>query len=291
MQTDLKLGEEIDNKTLSEKFGVSQQGGMRKSNQNQCLVLISKSTQNPYSDIWQKDILLYSGMGQSGDQSMEYSQNRTLKESNSNGVKVFLFMYIKTNVYKYFGRVKLAENYPPFYRDELVEGTNNTRKVAVFPLQFIEDISKIYSLNGEVDKEVKKDYSNQKNKKYSKFQISKLIAKAKKQQFYKTKPVPEKTVNELVPLRNLSIVELARLFAHGKCQLCNKNAPFCEKDGTPFLEVHHIQWLSKGGPDTIDNVIAICPNCHRRMHILNIPSEVNLLKQKASQMASEYGCI
>ncbi|WP_163591073.1 HNH endonuclease, partial [Klebsiella variicola] len=37
-------------------------------------------------------------------------------------------------------------------------------------------------------------------------------------------------------------------------------------DGTPFLEVHHIEWLSNGGEDSVENAIALCPNCHRQAH-------------------------
>ncbi|BDZ92717.1 hypothetical protein VEE69_15940 [Escherichia coli] len=43
-------------------------------------------------------------------------------------------------------------------------------------------------------------------------------------------------------------------------------APSLKEDGTPFLEVHHIEWLSKGGEDSVENAIALCPNCHRQAH-------------------------
>ena len=51
-----------------------------------------------------------------------------------------------------------------------------------------------------------------------------------------------------------------------KCQYCKRDAPFLKEDGTPFLEVHHIEWLSKGGEDSVENAIALCPNCHRQAH-------------------------
>lgn len=43
-----------------------------------------------------------------------------------------------------------------------------------------------------------------------------------------------------------------------------------DKKGQPFLEVHHIHYLSNGGNDTIDNVIALCPNCHRKIPQLEL---------------------
>lgn len=43
--------------------------------------------------------------------------------------------------------------------------------------------------------------------------------------------------------------------AKGICQLCDKEAPIKDKHGQPFLEVHHIHYLSNGGEDKIENVI------------------------------------
>lgn len=54
--------------------------------------------------------------------------------------------------------------------------------------------------------------------------------------------------------------------AGGRCELCSNKAPFVKEDGAPFLEVHHITQLSHGGPDTLENTVALCPNCHRHLH-------------------------
>jgi 5-methylcytosine-specific restriction protein A len=54
--------------------------------------------------------------------------------------------------------------------------------------------------------------------------------------------------------------------ADGACEVCVTNAPFAREDGRPFLEVHHVRPLAEGGPDTIANAIAACPNCHRELH-------------------------
>ena len=68
--------------------------------------------------------------------------------------------------------------------------------------------------------------------------------------------------------RNPKIAELAKRMANGKCRLCGKKGPFKDNFGRPFLETHHVKWLSKGGKDSIDNIVALCPNCHRKMHYL-----------------------
>ena len=78
--------------------------------------------------------------------------------------------------------------------------------------------------------------------------------------------------------RNAEIARIAKERANGMCQLCGKPAPFLDRKGQPYLESHHIEWLSRGGRDAIDNVVALCPNCHTRMHVLNDPEDVSRLK-------------
>ena len=62
--------------------------------------------------------------------------------------------------------------------------------------------------------------------------------------------------------------------ANGICELCNNDAPFKKANGNPFLEVHHAVPLGKGGPDTIDNAFALCPNCHREAHYGEYRAEI-----------------
>lgn len=54
--------------------------------------------------------------------------------------------------------------------------------------------------------------------------------------------------------------------ANGNCECCKDPAPFATPDGLPYLEVHHLRTLADGGSDQITNAVALCPNCHRRMH-------------------------
>ena len=66
--------------------------------------------------------------------------------------------------------------------------------------------------------------------------------------------------------RDPAVVAWVRSESKGKCELCSANAPFMTADGRPYLEVHHVRTLAAGGADTIDNAVALCPNCHRSMH-------------------------
>jgi len=83
-----------------------------------------------------------------------------------------------------------------------------------------------------------------------------------------TNNMPEKTERtSSVFKRNPDVVAEVLIRAKGKCEKCEKQAPFNRaSDGTPYLEVHHKIWLACGGKDTIDNTIAVCPNCHRELH-------------------------
>ncbi|MBP5996715.1 MAG: HNH endonuclease [Azonexus sp.] len=67
--------------------------------------------------------------------------------------------------------------------------------------------------------------------------------------------------------RNPDVVAETLIRAKGVCQSCGCTAPFTRRsDGTPYLEVHHRQPLAQGGTDTVENAIALCPNCHRKSH-------------------------
>lgn len=79
---------------------------------------------------------------------------------------------------------------------------------------------------------------------------------------------PQKTnVVTSLYVRSPYIAEFVKRQAKGICQDCHQFAPFVSKTtGEPYLETHHIIPLFLGGKDTIENVIALCPNCHRKRH-------------------------
>lgn len=78
---------------------------------------------------------------------------------------------------------------------------------------------------------------------------------------------PEQVFTELSRyVRDPEVIAWVLLRAGGHCEACRGAAPFLRSDGSPFLEVHHLRPLSEGGPDVVTNVVAVCPNCHRRLH-------------------------
>lgn len=63
------------------------------------------------------------------------------------------------------------------------------------------------------------------------------------------------------------VVEAALRRAKGECETpARACAYFVRDDGTTYLEVHHIVPLGEGGFDSVENVAALCPHCHRELH-------------------------
>jgi|JI10StandDraft_1071094.scaffolds.fasta_scaffold610649_1 5-methylcytosine-specific restriction enzyme A len=99
------------------------------------------------------------------------------------------------------------------------------------------------------------------------------------------KPRKPKTilVETTVFVRDQTVSEYAKRRANGRCDLCGENAPFSDSQGRPYLECHHIVWLANGGLDTIDNTCALCPNCHRKMHVVGSKKDIKILLSAASR--------
>ena len=45
------------------------------------------------------------------------------------------------------------------------------------------------------------------------------------------------------------------------------------------MESHHVITLAEGGPDVIYNTVAICPNCHRKIHVLKDKKDILKLQK------------
>ncbi|AQT04739.1 hypothetical protein A0U91_07080 [Acetobacter persici] len=67
-------------------------------------------------------------------------------------------------------------------------------------------------------------------------------------------------------IRDPKVAAYVLKVAEGICGYCEKTAPFNRVDGSPYLETHHIKPLAEGGADTVENCVALCPNCHRAIH-------------------------
>jgi predicted HNH restriction endonuclease len=65
--------------------------------------------------------------------------------------------------------------------------------------------------------------------------------------------------------RNRTIVEKIKRLENNTCQTCKRR--LIGRYGQPYSEVHHIHPLGHGGDDQEDNMICLCPLCHRLFHL------------------------
>jgi 5-methylcytosine-specific restriction endonuclease McrA len=77
--------------------------------------------------------------------------------------------------------------------------------------------------------------------------------------------------------------------AGGLCEYCQEPA-FFKEDGLGYLEVHHLRPLAEGGSDTIHNTVAICANCHRKLHFARnkVKMRQDLIERFFNRLINEY---
>lgn len=251
------IGEIVSNPQIVSTYKVGNMGGMRRSKTTNTLVIICDHTKGLYDDKWYDDVLHYTGMGKVGDQTLSGNQNGTLYNSETNGVAVHLFEVLVPKKYIYQGEIELAET--PYQADQY-DINGNERKVWIFPIRSKTEFA--FVKREVVEKNVKS-----KTEEIVQMAFDELKRKAIAHQ---TTKVPNRKTVSTTYIRDPYIARYARLRANGKCQLCGQSAPFIDLNGDPYLESHHIVWLSRDGADTIENTIGLCPNCHRKMHVLDL---------------------
>lgn len=260
-----QIGDIVSNDILHTEFRVGNMGGMRKSNTYNCLVLISDHTKGLYEDKWYGNDLHYTGMGKTGDQVLQGNQNGTLYYSDTNGVEVHLFEVLDPGEYTYRGVVKLAGK--P-YQEQQDDVDGNPRNVWMFPLRPIS--------GGAVVTEDELQKQHERRQAQAEGMALRQLEQAAKARSSDTPASRSVTTTQIE--RDEFVAEYVKRISNGKCALCRQPAPFRDKKGRAYLECHHIIWLSKGGADSIENAVALCPNCHRKMHIVNDPRDVRILQ-------------
>jgi 5-methylcytosine-specific restriction enzyme A len=261
----LVIGQVYHNQEIAKAFKYSTQGGMRRSHATNTLVIFSDHTKGIYEDKWiinsdGEEILLYTGMGQEGDQDIEFGQNKTLNESRSNGVRVYLFEAFISGEHVFKGQVELVQD--PYTEIQL------GREVWMFPLRVV---GNKYMIPEDLIKEKK----SEKEKEAQKLNDKDLFGRAKNADRVGQRYTTSKTFD-----RDPFVSEYVKQRANGCCDLCGNPAPFTDKKGRPYLENHHVVWLSRGGEDTIYNTAAVDPSCHRRLHVLDLKEDIDVLKKK-----------
>ncbi len=266
----IRPGDVIGNERLREIFTCSGQGAVRRSLVTNSLVLVADHTRPACSDKWIGKTFHFTGMGLNGEQGLSFNQNRTLVESNENGTRLFLFEVFDEGDYTYIGQVELTLN--P-YLSRQTDRENTVRDVTVFPLALIGNAHP--PLPKKAVPGINEETARKRTETVPPAEPG-FAAPAPPRVDSRDRVVSEMFDSDQI------VAEYAKRKAAGVCQLCSKPAPFKDRNGEPFLETHHIIPLAEGGQDSIGNVAALCPNCHRKMHVLNLPADEVRLKNRVS---------
>ena len=69
--------------------------------------------------------------------------------------------------------------------------------------------------------------------------------------------------------------------AKRRCELCDSAPP--EEHAEGFLSPYYLVPLNDGGQEVIKNVVALCPDCLRRLETQATPTDLKTLKRRARQ--------
>lgn len=236
---ELEQGATYHRITLHESYGGTQFRGIAPCGDHPYVFLFTSAAgeEHGYLDEFRGDTFVYTGEGQEGDMEMT-GGNRAIRDHREDGRELHLF---ESNdeawSITYVGQFECAG----WFTRRLEDTTDTEREAICFELEPVDDTVAI-----EADALEALD-------------LETLYDRAKGN-------APSTETSRTTYTRSAAVRAYARRVADGVCQGCGDPAPFVGRDGEPFLEVHHLHRRSDGGPDHPDNVVALCPNCHRRVH-------------------------
>lgn len=226
------------------KYGGQQQGGIVTPSQHPLVIMITgeEGLEHGYADRTREDgVFEYFGEGQLGDMLMQRG-NLAIASHAAEGKSLLLFRKT-TDSLRFLGEMV----YDRHHTEKASDRKGNERDAIVFELR---PLSAIVETTEEVPQ----------TEPTKTLEELRALAQAAAAPSTKTSSVR----NVYQRSRDVRNYVLAR--AAGNCEGCKGPAPFTRKDGTPYLEPHHIRRVSDGGPDNPSFVIGLCPNCHRRVH-------------------------
>lgn len=203
-----------------------------------------------YADGWEHGAYLYTGEGQNGPMSLTRG-NRAIAEHAVDGRALHLFESRgKGNGYAYVGEFSCADMFEKTHLD--LSGEDRTAIVfRLVPVGVPAEAIEVEELDD--------DETDQ----------SESLAAARLAALAACKPSKDDlglSAPRKIYQRSRKVSHYVMMRAKGECESCEKPAPFMKRDGTPYLEPHHVNRVSDGGLDHPRYVGAICPSCHREIH-------------------------
>lgn len=251
----------IRQKDLHQPFGGSKQSGISPSAKSPFIFLFTGTSggEYGYSDAWEDDgrVFLYTGEGQVGDMEFRVG-NKAIRDHLKNGKQLLLFEGDGRGNATYKGEFVCIGTRAGSGPDR--EG--NVRQTIVFELRPILD----EATHDDHTTEMTADVSSDVGAGPWGLPLCDLRARV-------LANAPEDTQQTVKHMRrryyerSLEAAVYVRRRANGVCEGCGHQAPFTTSKGEPFLEAHHIRRKADQGPDHPAWMVAICPNCHRRVHL------------------------
>jgi 5-methylcytosine-specific restriction protein A len=242
-----ELGKVYRRRDLHDQFGGQRQGGIVTPTSEPLIFLITGDAGLGYGyhDREHEDgTFLYYGEGQRGDMAFVRG-NRSVRDHALDGRDLYLFRKVQPAHLRYLGQYVCAG----FELVPDVPDVNDLPRTAIaFQLLPI----------------VADDTDDQ----LADAEVSGLSLDALRQAALEapTDGVPSTDSKRKAYRRSAAVRNYVLARAQGNCEGCSACAPFTTAAGKPYLEPHHTRRISDGGPDHPATVIALCPNCHRRVH-------------------------
>lgn len=225
------------------RFGGQQQGGIITPSKHKLVIIITgeEGLEHGYADRLRSDgVFEYFGEGQIGPMTLQRG-NAAIANHSINGASLLLFKKTPNGL-----RFEDEYVYETHHIERAPDRKGDMRDAIVFELRpvasVVEAVEELAPASPDIDELRKRAFA---------------AANASPGKTKSTASVFERS-------RDVRDYVVAR--AKGHCEGCSQPAPFIRANGVPYLEPHHIRRLTDGGPDDPRFVIALCPNCHRRVH-------------------------
>lgn len=274
-----EIGKEYNRKTDIHKIYKGQtQGGISTPKDFPVVFIFTSDAgeQHGYRDEYRDDgVFWYTGEGQVGDMKME-AGNKAILEHAKSKKTIYVFEYTRKAHVRFLGTAECLG----YHEETRPDRDGQDRNVFVFHLD-------IDSVPEKIQVSEPKAVYGSNNPKNLRNKTLEELRDAALSKAPLTASAKEKREAAYYRSEALKIYVIVR--SKGLCEGCGSEAPFQTKKG-PFLECHHVHRLADGGPDHPQNVVALCPNCHRRAHYAKDSVEFNN-KLKAVAVTAEKNAV
>ncbi len=249
----LVVGKVYRRRDLHEHFGGQRQGGISTPSAHPVVLLFTgdQGSQYGYEDGFREDgRFWYTGEGQVGDMQMVRG-NQAIATHQKRGKDLLLFKYIARGDVQFMGK----STYLAHHTEVAPDREGKPRNAIVFELLIDSPQTGEPELLPELAPAIPASLLKR--------PLADLRAEAFAASQKDLAPVPRSAI---AYYRSAVVKAYVLRRAAGKCEGCEAPAPFLTLRKAPYLEPHHIRRRADSGPDHPQWVIALCPNCHKRVH-------------------------